>query len=138
LLARREHSEFEIRRKLLLKGFEAQIVDEALEILTLKGQLSNQRFVQAYINYRRDNGYGPNRIHVELSARGIPEDMIDHHLDIADNAWFLEAEKVWRKRFKGLIPADFKARAQQMRFLQYRGFTPDHIEKIYHSDIEHA
>jgi SOS response regulatory protein OraA/RecX len=26
------------------------------------------------------------------------------------------------------MPADFKEKARQMRFLQYRGFEPDHIQ----------
>lgn len=121
-----------------LRGFDEDDIQSALDILSAKGHLSNTRFTQSYIHSRRAKGYGPLRIHAELKARGIPEDIIEHHLVIADNAWFSEAQRVWRKRFKGSIPRDFKTRAQQMRFLQYRGFTSEHIEKLFHSDIEHA
>lgn len=50
---------------------------------------------------------------------------------MADNLWFEAARKLWQKRFKGIVPRDFKSRAQQMRFLRYRGFTDDHIDNLY-------
>lgn len=106
-----------------------------IQALAGEGLLSNDRFVENYVRYRRTKGYGPLRIHAELIARGISEDLIEHHLDMADNAWFAEARLVWQKRFKGTLPRDFKTRAEQMRFLQYRGFTPEQINNIYHSDL---
>ena len=56
--------------------------------------------------------------------------MIAEQLEITDNAWFECARKSWQKRFKGQLAKDFKARAKQMRFLQYRGFTPEQIESV--------
>ena len=98
--------------------------------LTAEGLLSNTRFIETYLHHRRQKGYGPLRIQAELTARGIPDEMIEHHLNMADNAWFTHARSVWQKRFKGILPRDFKARAQQMRFLQYRGFTAAQINNI--------
>ena len=43
----------------------------------------------------------------------------------------LASSKVWQKRFKGTVPRDLKTRAQQMRFLQYRGFTPEQIKLLF-------
>jgi regulatory protein len=134
LLARREHSEHELRRKLLTRDFPQSDIDIIIPALVTEGLLSNTRFTESYLRYRRQKGYGPLRIQIELSARGIPQDMIDHHLNIADNAWLAHAQTVWQKRFKGLAPHDFKTRAQQMRFLQYRGFTAEQIDTIFHSD----
>lgn len=74
---------------------------------------------------------GPVRISVELQARGITPQMIAQHLDITDNAWFTEARAVWLKHFRGKYPADFKGRVKQMRFLQYRGFTREHIHSVF-------
>jgi regulatory protein len=134
LLARREHSERELRRKLLAKGFDQTDIQTTLSALINEGLLSNTRFIEAYVHHRRQKGYGPLRIQAELNARGISEDLIEHHLNIADNAWLTHAHHVWKKRFKGTFPRDFKARAQQMRFLQYRGFTAEQIDNIFHSD----
>jgi regulatory protein len=137
-LSRREHSELELSQKLTKKGYKQPEIKTILEVLTKEGLLSNQRFAENFIHYRQQKGYGPVRIKLELSARGIVEYMIEEHLKIADNAWLTAVRKVWHKRFKGVIPADARSRAKQMRFLQCRGFTQDQIETIFRSEIEHA
>lgn len=101
-----------------------------------EGLLSHFRFVESYVRMRREKGYGPTRIQAELQARGITEEAIEEHLDFADNAWLTVIRTVWHKKFKGQLPRDFKTRAYQMRFLQYRGFTPEQINTIFQS--EHA
>ncbi len=89
--------------------------------------------MESFIHYRRARGYGPLRIRAELLERGVPEDLIEHHLKITDNAWLDDARKAWQKRFKYRLPHDFKSRAQQMRFLQYRGFTSEQINPLFQS-----
>lgn len=131
LLARREHSETELSRKLRLREFPDTDIKTVLTQLAQEGLLSNTRFIENYIHYRRNKGYGPLRIRGELLERGITEDFIDHHLDIADNVWRENARQVWQKRFKNQLPSDYKTRAQQMRFLQYRGFTMEQIDGIF-------
>lgn len=131
LLARREHSETEISRKLRRKGFVIEDIRQVITALAEENLLSNTRFIENYIHFRRGKGFGPLRIQAELAERGIPEELIDHHLKIADNAWFAEVREVWRKRFKNQMPRDFKTRAQQMRFLYSRGFTSEQIDSIF-------
>lgn len=97
--------------------------------------LNDQRFTENYIISRRGKGYGPEWITQELRLKGIPLEMIAQHLDIADNAWFTEVRKVWQKKFKGKLPTDFKSKAKQVRFLQYRGYTRDHIESLFDKDL---
>jgi regulatory protein len=138
LLAQRDHSELELSQKLRAKGYTANDVQTVLETLTQQDLLSNARFTASYIIYRRNKGYGPVRIHSGLSARGIPEDMIEHHLNFTDNAWLKEARRAWQKRFKNQVPSDPKIRAKQMRFLQSRGFTLEQINHIFDGDIEHG
>ena len=70
----------------------------------------------------------------ELIERGVHEDLIEHHLDITDNAWLNDVRHVWQKRFKNNLPRDFKTRAAQMRFLQYRGFTHQQIDSLFRSE----
>jgi regulatory protein len=130
---RPEQSQHQLHPKLLTKGYAESDIQLTLTALTKEGLLSNTRFIESYLHHRRQKGYGPLRIQAELATRGISEDMIEHHLDIADNAWLAHARQVWQKRFKGASPRDFKARAQQMRFLQYRGFTSTQINHIIHN-----
>jgi len=133
-LARREHSELELSRKLRAKGFEAADIQGVLSTLSNEGLLNHTRFVENYIHYRRNRGYGPVRIRAELLERGIAENLIVAQLNIADNTWLDLGREVRTKRFKSVLPLDFKQRAQQMRFLHYRGFTRDQIDIIFHSD----
>lgn len=101
-----------------------------------EGLVSNTRFTESYIHARRQRGFGPLRIQAELAVRGIPQDMIEHPLNINDNAWFAHAYKVWQKHFKGNLPTDYHARARQMRYLSQRGFTTAQIESIFRSENE--
>jgi regulatory protein len=131
LLARREHSEIELARKLRRKGFAEDNIQQVTIQLIQENLLSNHRFIENYIHFRRAKGFGPLRIQAELIERGIHEELIDHHLKITDNAWFAEVREVWRKRFKNQMPQDFKTRAAQMRFLYSRGFTSEQIESVF-------
>ncbi len=116
LLARREHSHDELTRKLLAKGFQAEQIQSVLTELIQQGLLNHHRFIESYIHARQRKGFGPLRIHAELQSKGIPEELIEHHLKMTDNTWLAEVRVVWRKRFKNQLPVDMKSRAQQMRF----------------------
>lgn len=133
LLARREHSTKELSQKLLAKNFSDEEINTVLAKLKQAGLQSNVRFLENFIHQRRQKGIGPLRIQAELIERGIEESLIEQELNIADNAWASLALRVWQKRFKNNLPTDFKTRAQQMRFLQYRGFTRDQIESVFKS-----
>ena len=50
--------------------------------------------------------------------------------------WFELAGEQRRKKFGAEAPADFKEKARQMRFLQYRGFEQDHIQAAVGPDGE--
>lgn len=131
LLAQREHSSFKLEQKLLKSGFPITEIVQALEELRQAGVVSDQRFAECYIRYRQTLGFGPLRIRQELQGQGLSKEMIEEQLDIADNVWLTEANRVWQKRFKGKMPIDLKERGKQFRFLQYRGFTPEQIESIF-------
>lgn len=135
MLTRRDYSQQEIRQKLLVKGFFSHDIDAILSDFVQTGLINEARFIENYIHWRRAKGYGPLRISMELQGRGIATEMIAEHLDITDNAWFIDAHHVWHKHFKGKLPTDFKHRVKHMRFLQYRGFTREQIEYALGSDV---
>ena len=128
-MARRDHSQSELFRKLLDKYLDHETeIHNQLNVLADEGLLNDARFIENFIAYKRRRGLGPLRIRAELIERGVHEDLIEHHLDITDNAWLNDVRHVWQKRFKNNLPRDFKTRAAQMRFLQYRGFTHQQID----------
>lgn len=130
LLARRDYSEQEMASKLQAEGYSADAICLVITELTQNKLIDDYRFAENYVRKRRAKGYGPNRIHFELQARGINEELIAETLKIADNAWLIDAQSVWQKRFKSKGEKDFKTRAKQIRFLHYRGFTSEQIKSV--------
>jgi regulatory protein len=136
LLSFRDHSAQEIRQKLRTKSFGREDIEPVITRLTEAGLLNDKRFAENYLRSRQIKGYGPLRIIQELEIRGITHEIIAELIEITDNAWLIAAEQVWKKHFKNKQPVNFKERAKQMRFLQYRGFTLEQINGIFHTSAD--
>ena len=130
LLMRREHAVAELQKKLNARDYDAGIVAEVVEQLANEGLVSDDRFTEAFVRYRRNSGYGPRRIQSELRERGVSEKIQSTYLDSGDPQWFEQAAQVQSKRFGDGLPEDFKERARRARFLQYRGFTGEQIREV--------
>lgn len=130
VLARREHSVFELRQKLQMKTEEAQVIDALLLFLQNKNYLSDARFAESYIAMRMGRGFGPVRIAIELRERGVAEELIAHKLAERESDWVLQVKQAHEKKFRGVMPSDLQERAKQVHFLQYRGFDFKHINMV--------
>jgi regulatory protein len=128
LLARREHARGELERKLAAAGFDADIAADVLQRLAEEGLQSDRRFVEAFVQSRINQGKGPIRIHADLGQRGIAAGLVDEVLAEAGEDWCALARAIRKKKFGLSQPVEFRDRARQMRFLQYRGFEPDQIQ----------
>jgi regulatory protein len=128
LLARREHGLAELERKLIAVGFGADVAADALQQLAEEGLQSDRRFVESFVQSRINQGKGPLRIHADLGQRGVAPSLIDDVLGAAGEDWVALARNARQKKFGRSRPADFKDKARQMRFLQYRGFEPDQVQ----------
>ena len=122
LLARREHTAGELERKLVKGGFDADVTADAVAGLTAEGLQSDERFVDAFIQSRINQGKGPARIRGELREKGVSGSVIERALESVEVDWRALAERVRQKKFGARPPADFKDKARQLRFLNYRGF----------------
>jgi regulatory protein len=130
MLARREHSLAELRDKLAARDFDPDEIDAALAGLAREGLADNVRFTDAFITARIRRGQGPIRIRAELAQRGIDADAIACGLDDAAD-WRALARDVRAKRFGAAPPKDFRERARQSRFLEYRGFSAEQIRGCF-------
>lgn len=130
LLSRREHSEQELKAKLLNKGEQAKTVTQVITDLKQRDYLSDRRFTENFIRSRIERGHGPMKIRQELRARGVAEDLVDQYMEQPDSVWETVLYKVWSKKFGESMPIDYKAWAKQARFLQSRGFTSEQIRKV--------
>lgn len=130
LLARREHSCFELRCKLLTRGFEEPLIEEVIRVLADEGLLSDSRFAEAYINMRANRGFGPLRIQAELCERGVSDDVIEQLLDFESEQWLGKVITVKEKKFGVNQPKDYLDRGKQAKFLQYRGYSSAQIKHV--------
>ena len=134
MLARREHSIFELRRKLKSKGFDEDEIDQAIEQLLTNNLLSEERFTESYINMRRRKGYGPLRIAQELKERGINPELCESFLDRNNPEWHEIMLSQYSKKY-GDIPADdYPEKAKRAKYLQGRGFPLDWVFKVNNMD----
>ncbi len=127
-LARREYGQTELIRKLADKGYDRRIVEQETRTLTAEGLQSDDRFSESFVQSRINQGKGPVRIRVDLGQRGISDAVIEAAIEESAADWHGLASDVRRRKFGEDRPVEFKEKARQMRFLQYRGFEADHIQ----------
>jgi len=136
LLTRREHSSQELKQKLIYKGFDSGLVDNLLRDLRQEGLLSDKRFAESYMRSRISRGYGPVRIKQELRQRGTNEEVIEATVVEGDEQWLELARNVRQKKFGPGVPQNLKDKLKQQQFLQYRGFSQQHMKFAFSEDPE--
>ena len=138
-LARREHSRTELFEKLLRKYPEQEtLLSPVLDQLELDGLLSDDRFAEAYIRYRRNRGFGPLLIRQELRGKGVSNSLLEIHLDSGDPQWRESLHTLVERKSRGLgsLDKDAKARQKLFRFCLSRGFSAEQIGRALRGDLE--
>ena len=130
-LARRDYGRDELAKKLADKGYRRSVVDDELHRLADEGLQSDTRFAESFVQSRINQGKGPVRIRADLRQRGIRDGVIDGAIEEAACDWYELAREERVKKFGDAAPHEFKEKARQMRFLQYRGFEQDHIQSAF-------
>jgi regulatory protein len=129
-LARRDHCVAELTVRLERRGFPATTVAQALLQLAERRYLDDERYAREYVRAHAGRGQGPLRMRYELVGVGVPaalaEAALSQHAD-EQGGWHRAARRIRQRRFGAGMPAERLERARQARFLQSRGFSPDHI-----------
>jgi len=136
LLAGREHSRLELSRKLAARDYPADVIETVLAGLERDGLLDEARLVDAYVAGRLAKGFGPLRIRLELREKGLPDDLVEPHVDLGDKHCMALLRTAHDRRFGAEAPIDARDRAKRGRFLEYRGFPPRLIARLLDSDDE--
>lgn len=134
ILAQREHSRSELRRKLLAHaqkdeaeaGAAIEQVEAVLDWLQANRYLCEERFVESRVHARASR-YGNLRIRQELAQHGVAL-TADAAQQLKDSE-LARAREVWSRKF-GQPAADAAQRARQMRFLAGRGFSSEVIRQV--------
>jgi len=129
MLATREHSRAELKRKLVARAEEGDDVEAVLERMAETGLQSDERFAESYVRSRAAR-LGTSRLQYELVKRGVTQEVADTALsEVLEEDELTRARGVWLKKF-GQPPEDRQEWARQARFLQSRGFSAEIIRKL--------
>jgi len=131
LLARREHSEQELRQKLKTREYDADAIDEVLQALQEDRLQSDERFTESYVNHRFNAGVGPLKIRYELRQKGVSDGLVDVFLEPLSDQWDELMTRQRIRKFGAPIPDDYAERMKQARFLQNRGFSPESVMRLF-------
>lgn len=142
LLAQREHSRSELKRKLLRIEERQQpqsdadapgspmpdsTVEALLDWLETNGYLSHARFAESRV-IARAGRFGAERIRQELARHGVP--LEPEALRALKDTELARAAEIWRRKYGARPGADAAERARQARFLAGRGFALEVIRRV--------
>ncbi|MDD9652182.1 recombination regulator RecX [Klebsiella pasteurii] len=141
ILAMRDHSEQELRRKLAApvmskNGPEAlnvtpEEVDKVVEWCIENHYLDDERFVRQFIASRSRKGYGPARVRQELKQKGISRETIESAMRECVIDWAQLAKEQAQRKYGEPLPTVFAEKVKIQRFLLYRGYLMEDIQEIW-------
>ena len=138
-LGYRSRSEAELSGHLTRRGYSSAVVAQTVEKLRSLNYLNDETFARDWARSRaRSRGYGPNKIAMELRAKGIAPTLLRQamsqlstEMDEAANA-----RSVLAKKFKGQNLKEAKTQARAAAFLRRRGYRGDVIYDLLHDSTE--
>jgi regulatory protein len=136
LLARRDFSSSELRNRLERKGFDPATAEATVADLIEDRAVDDARYVENYVSRHSDRGEGPLRMAAELAELGLPTQLIDTALAAGSPDWYSRAREARIRRFGPEVPGERAQKVRQARFLQYRGFSSDHIRSALGADFD--
>ncbi|MDP2913248.1 MAG: regulatory protein RecX [Candidatus Omnitrophota bacterium] len=134
LLRQRPRSEFEIRRRLELKGYDGPVIDGIVEGLKRTGDIDDAKFAKLWMESRMHSSpVGDVVLRHELKEKGVKDSIIE--ATMADKAGSYDEYEVAFsmavERFERLKKLDRrKALKRLYDFLMRRGFKYDTVRRI--------
>ena len=134
LLRQRPRSEFEIRERLKLKGYGADLVDEVIEALRHAGEIDDARFAKLWIDSRMQaNPAGDVVLRHELKSKGVTEAVIEDAITKKSEEYdeYTIALEMARERFGRLKKIEpRKALKRIYDFMLRRGFKYETVRRV--------
>lgn len=143
ILAMRDHSEQELRRKLTAQPtfpgkpktdedpFSPEDIEKVIAWCYEHRWLDDELFATRFIASRGRKGYGPQRIRQELQSKGISRETGEAAMLNCEIDWQVMAQEIAERKFGEPLPTEWKERARVQRFLLYRGFFMEDIQGVY-------
>jgi len=110
-------------------------IDPALKTLRAERLLDDSRFLENFVRAHTSRGQGPARMRQKLQQLGFGGEAIEAAIESGPNYISL-CREVRARKFGQKAPATWAEKGKQARFLQYRGFSSDHIRLALGQDPE--
>lgn len=121
LLARREHTRAELKKKLAPHADSEEELEQLLDRLAERHWQSDSRFAEQWINLKAAR-HGAARLKHDLRQHGVDADTISEALEELKDSEAARCHALWLKKF-GTLPQTPQEKAKQIRFLASRGFA---------------
>lgn len=133
-LGRRDHASFELRQKVINKGFDKNITDSVIAELLEKGYINDEQFAQTFAAEKAElNKWGPQKIKSALFKKGIDKRFIEKALkNLRENLQQDQicVDLVLKRKSHFLREKDpFKQKQKIFRYLSGRGFSSSVIKQ---------
>jgi len=135
LLARRDFASGELLQKLGSQGYDATVAAAVVTELVEARMLDDARYAENYVAYHSGRGHGPVRIGADLRSIGVPAALVEAALATGPD-WRELARAIRIRKFGADPPEEWAEKTRQARFLQYRGFSSDHIRAATGADFD--
>lgn len=125
LLGPRDHSIFELTRKLQKREHAPEAIQSAIQELEQLNYVNDARYAELYTEQRLSRGFGPLSVRAKLRERGVAGYLVDAALSAQSVSWAELAQAALERRFDAsiIISRDRHDEARISRFLASRGFS---------------
>jgi regulatory protein len=136
LLARRDHSRGELRKKLVLRGCGEKVLEEVLERLSSQGLINDAKFAAGWVQsaLRSGRGFGAKLL-ADLQQKGVSRETAREAVAAAaaENPAELVLAAIVQRRFAAFNneTATQKERQRVYAYLQRRGFSFSSISSYF-------
>jgi regulatory protein len=129
ILSRRDYTTLEVERKLMHKEYSEATISRVLEKLKLYGIISDDRFIEKYVNDgQKIKKHGIRKIKHDLGSKGIGKESIQA-IQKDENLEFNNAYSLAKKKLE-LIKDKDKQKEKIYRNLVSKGYEYDIIKRV--------
>jgi len=134
ILTHRDHSKYELKRKLQQRGFASEVVDAVIQACERLNYIDDKRTARVYISQLKRKRFGIRHIRMALKKKrlygaAIEDFLLENYANIEERK---NADKLLEKKMKTFSREENlkKRRDKIYRFLYSRGFNKDIIADL--------
>jgi regulatory protein len=131
LMVQKNYTYDELAQKLSYLSDNDELILDVLDRLEKERLLSNERYVEGFIQHRAAKGQGPSRIAQDLEKKGIEPEMIVDALKASGINWQYLAKWAREQKFGHKHPVSSREINEQREFLHSRGFPPELLATLF-------